>query len=242
MSDAFELFWRTSELTPATAPALAARLGAPAPPDVPRVCTFPAAGVPLARPRDGLARLLDRRRSTRSFAPGTLGARRLGHLLAGLAERPDGTRSYPSGGALYPLEVLCLAGDVDGGLGRSVLCYNPDDHTVTPVGPLPPWPAWSPLLNLAVTGEPQVVLVFVLFLERVLERYGDLGGRLALVEVGHAAHNVALRLAADGLAGCEAGGVVESGLLRLVGLEGCGGRVPLAYACGLAAATPSRRA
>lgn len=240
MTEAFEEFWLASELTPASAPGLAARLAAPPPADGNRVCTFPAADVALARPRDDLARLLDRRRSGRSFGPGTLSARSLGRLLAGLAAGPDGRRRYPSGGALYPLEVLCLTGDVGGGLGRSVLCYNPDDHSVTPVGPLAPWEAWSPALNLAVEGRPQVVLVFVLFCDRVLDRYGELGGRLALIEVGHAAHNVALRLAADGLAGCEAGGVVEADLLRLCGLEGSGGRVALAYACGLPAT--SRRA
>ncbi|MFP5317494.1 MAG: SagB/ThcOx family dehydrogenase, partial [Acidimicrobiia bacterium] len=184
---------------------------------------------------DRLSRLTDRRRSQRAFGPGTLTARRLGGLLGPLAARPDGSRGHPSAGGLYPVEVFCLAGDVGGGLAGTVCCYNADNHSLTPVGPLPPWPQWSGSLNLAVDGVPQVVLVFVLLTDRVVAKYGATGGRFALMEVGHAAQNVALRLAADGLVGCEAGGVVEPDLLRLLRLDGTPARVALAYACGLPA-------
>jgi len=230
--DAFELFWRNSNLTPASLRPFATRVQSYVASERPRVCTFAAPDVALARPDDRLARLVDRRRSVRSFAPGALSVRQLGRLLAAVSARPDGGRSYPSAGALYPLEVFCLTGEVTGGLGHSVLCYNPDDHSVTPVGPLAPWPDWSDAINLVTDGAPQVVLAFVLFVDQVLEKYGDLGGRLALIEVGHAAQNLALRLAADGLVGCEAGGVVEPTLLSLLHLDGTEARVALAYACG----------
>lgn len=235
MSDeAWDLFWANSGLTEATAPAFAERLAAfPAGAEPTRQCTFPGADVPLRRPRDRLSRLTDGRRSVRSFAPGTLSARRLGGLLGAFAARPDGSRPHPSAGALYPLEVFCLLGDVEGGLAATVGCYNPDDHSLTPVGALAPWPEWGAAINLAVEGAPQVVVVFVLFTDRIVAKYGALGGRLALIEVGHAAQNLALRLAADGLVGCEAGGVMEADLLRLLHLEGTGAGVALAYACGL---------
>jgi SagB-type dehydrogenase family enzyme len=232
--EAWELFWAGSGLTPATAPAFGERLAAFAPGDEGfRLCTFPAGAVPLRRPDDRLSRLTDRRRSGRAFGPGALSLRQLGSLLGALAARPDGSRAYPSAGALYPLEVFCLAGEVEGGLAATVGCYNPRGHSLTPVGPLPPWPEWSGALNLVVEGVPQLVVVFVLLTEQVVAKYGDLGGRLALVEVGHAAQNLALRLAADGLVGCEAGGVVEPDLLPLLRLDGTPARVALAYACGL---------
>ncbi|MEW6153362.1 MAG: nitroreductase family protein [Actinomycetota bacterium] len=84
-------------------------------------------------------------------------------------------------------------------------------------------------------GVPQVVVVFVLFTDRVVAKYGAMGRRFALMEVGHAAQNLALRLAADGLGGCQAGGVVETEMLGLLGLDGTPARVALAYACGLPA-------
>ena len=292
--DAWDLFWANSGLTPATGAAFAERIAAFPPAaatatgeDPSRLCTFPTADVPLRSPNDRLSRLTDRRRSSRAFGPGPLSARRLGSLLGPLAARPDGSRGHPSAGALYPLEVFCLCGDVGGGLAGTVCCYNPDNHSLTPVGPLaarpdgsrghpsagalypvevfclcgdvggglaataccynpdnhsltpvgplPPWPEWSGALNLAVDGVPQVVLLFVLVTDRVVAKYGAMGGRFALIEVGHAAQNLALRLAADGLAGCEAGGVVEADLLRLVRLDGTAARVALAYACGLPA-------
>ena len=234
--DVWDLFWDNSGLSAATAPAFAERIAAfPAGREPTRMCTFPRAGVPLRRPNDRLARLTDRRRSVRAFGPGTLSTRQLGSLLGAFAGRGDGSRSYPSAGALYPLEVFCLAGDVGGELAGTVGCYDPDDHSLTPVGPLPPWPEWAGAINLAVEGTPHVVVVFVLFTGRVVDKYGALGGRLALIEVGHAAQNLALRLAADGLVGCEAGGVMEPDLLRLLHLEGTDARVALAYACGLPA-------
>ena len=75
----------------------------------------------------------------------------------------------------------------------------------------------------------------MLLTDRVVEKYGATGGRFALIEVGHAAQNVALRVAADGLAGWLAGGVVESELLAMLHLDGTPARVALAYACGLPA-------
>lgn len=96
--------------------------------------------------------------------------------------------------------------------------------------------AWrSGRVDLAVEGVSQVVVVFVLFTDRVVAKYGAMGGRFALMEVGHAAQNLALRLAADGLGGCQAGGVVETEMLGLLGLDGTPARVALAYACGLPA-------
>lgn len=227
MDEAWELFWTNSSVTEATVAPFAERIAAfPPGPGPSRACTFPAPSEPLRLANDRLARLVTRRRSTRSFGPGTLSPRQLGSLLTAFAGRADGSRGYPSAGALYPLEIFVLTGDAVG-------CYNPDDHSLTAVGPLPPWPDWSGCLNLPVEGVPQVVVVFVLLPERMIAKYGATGGRFALIEVGHAAHNLALRLAADGLVGCEAGGVVEAALVRLLRLDGTGARIPLAYACGL---------
>ena len=228
MDDAWELFWLNSSVTEATVRSFGERIAAfPADgAEGPRVCTFPAADVALPRPSDRLSRLLDRRRSVREFGPGTLTTKQLGRVLGGFAARPDGSRPYPSAGALYPVEVFCLSGD-------QVACYTPDNHSLTPVGPLPPWPEWSGWINLTVAGTPQLVVVFVLFTDWVVAKYGATGGRFALIEVGHAAQNLALRLAGEGLVGCEAGGVVEAPLLRLLRLDGTTARVALAYACGL---------
>jgi nitroreductase len=75
--------------------------------------------------------------------------------------------------------------------------------------------------------------VFVLFPDRATAKYGERGGRFALIEVGHAAQNLALRLVAEGMAGCEAGGLLDEPVKALLRLDGTGAQVALGYACGL---------
>lgn len=235
--EAFELFWEASTLTPALVPQFVARGERYLPADGGRWATYPGADIPLAEPGDRLARLLRRRRSGRSFAPGRLRAKQLGSLCVAFGTTDAGGRAFPSAGALYPLEVYCLADAVDG-LDPAVYCYNADNHSLSPVGLLPPWDDYRRSLNFECVGVPQVVFVFVLMGDEPLAKYGARGGRFALLEAGHAAQNLALRVAVEGLAGCEIGGTVDPELRALLALDATPARVALAYSCGLPGPPP----
>ncbi|MDP8899829.1 MAG: SagB/ThcOx family dehydrogenase [Actinomycetota bacterium] len=236
---AFELFWEDTSLNDTTAKPWTQQVAAFTPADdEPRLLTYPSADLRLARPRDRLARVTARRHSSRAFGPGRLSARQLGSLLSTFASGPDGNRSFPSAGALYPLEIMCLATAVDGPdgpLDGMVLCHNPDNHSVNVVGPLAPWNEWCDSLNFPTSSPPPLVIVFVLLVEQMIAKYGSRGGRFALIEVGHAAQNLALRIAEEGLAGCEVGGTQDDAVLALLDLTATDARVALAYACGLPA-------
>jgi SagB-type dehydrogenase family enzyme len=109
-------------------------------------------------------------------------------------------RAYPSGGALYPIEVYAavLAGeDIDPGLYH----YNVRDRT----------------LERLVSGNLRDDLEFVatdltdtaslcIFLtarmERTTQKYGDRGYRYALMEAGHVMQNISLIAEHEGL-GCR---------------------------------------
>lgn len=236
-SDLAELFWANSAVTRVGVERLRRRIDSYLPTEGPRLLTYPPADIPLPRPRDGLARLQSRRQSRREFGPGQLTLGQLGGVLGGLAANDRGTRAYPSAGGLYPLETFCLANAVGGGLSGKVLCHNPDNHTLSVAGPLPPWDGWRDALNFACASPPQAVVVLVAFPDRTLDKYGPLGARFVLIEVGHAAQNLALRVEQEGLAGCELGAVVEHEMVPLLGLEGERAWIPLAYAVGLPAHT-----
>jgi nitroreductase len=123
---------------------------------------------------------------------------------------------------------------VEGPLDRTATYYNHDNHSLSVVGPLPGWNELAAGVNLEVAaGVPQVVVVFVVFPERATAKYGERGGRFALIEVGHAAQNLALRLVAEGMVGCEAGGLLDEEIKRLLRLERTGAQIALGYACGL---------
>jgi SagB-type dehydrogenase family enzyme len=231
----FDLFWENSKLGAVSAQAFRRRIDeylatAREQDDL----RYPAVAVPLARSRDALSLAMDARRSERAFAERPLPQRRLGALFSAFGVAADGSRAFPSAGSTYPLEIFALLPNVRGPLGGRVVHYEPLEHALTPVADLPPWESYSDAVNLeGVSGMPHVVVVFVLFPERTTAKYGERGGRFALIEVGHAAQNLALRLAREGLSGCEIGGLFDERVKSLLGLQGTPAQIALGYACGL---------
>ena len=174
--------------------------------------------VPLPSPsleRAGLVDVLRRRRSVRQFSAGTITIESLATLLAlsaGFAgtdaaatllapECPPAGRTYPSGGALYPIELLVYPLRVDAIPGGFYL-YQPLAHRLALVAPAPPstdtLAEWFP--NHPVAEASLLLLLAVDFARPSLGKYGERAYRLALLEAGHLAQNlllvaVALRLA-----------------------------------------------
>lgn len=232
----YDLFWENSKLGRRTVPAFRRRLEHWAVADHdPEPLVYPGSDVRLRRADDRLARLIAARRSRRAFSTSPLPARRLGRLLSAFAAGTHGARGFPSAGALYPLEIFCLLENVSGSPGRAAVHYNADNHSLSVVGPLPAVDDYADALTLdGFEGIPHVMVVFVLFPSLMTEKYGERGGRFALIEVGHAAQNLALRLVREGLVGCEVGGLLDDEVVRILGLDRKGAQVALGYACGLA--------
>jgi hypothetical protein len=74
--------------------------------------------------------------------------------------------------------------------------------------------------------------VLVVDLAAVTAKYGARGGRFALQQVGHAAQNLSLRVAADGLTGYLLGAALDREVLEVVGVAHTGVRYGGALACG----------
>lgn len=81
---------------------------------------------------------------------------------------------------------------------------------------------------------PGVVFIFVLFASRVTVKYGERGGRFALIEVGQATQNLSLRLVEEKMIGVEMGGLLDNEIKTLIGLQGTSAAVALGLACGFA--------
>jgi SagB-type dehydrogenase family enzyme len=75
---------------------------------------------------------LHRRRSIREYQEGALSLVEVSQLLwaAQGITHGDSRRTVPSAGALYPLEVYLLAGDVEG-LPAGLYKYQPQEHSIT---------------------------------------------------------------------------------------------------------------
>lgn len=158
--------------------------------------------VKLPQPkRDGkipLEEALQSRRSVRSYSARPLTLAEVGQLLwaaQGVTSR-DGKRTAPSAGALYPLEVHLVAGNVED-LPPGVYRYRPREHDLVQTaegdkrGDLA-----AAALDQSCVKSAASAIVFAAVYERTARKYGDRAVRYAHIEVGHAAQNVCLQAAA----------------------------------------------
>ncbi len=180
--------------------------------------------VNLPQPRlDGgfsVERALHGRRSIRDFSAAPLSLAEIGQLLwaAQGITSPEGLRTAPSAGALYPLEIALVAGRV-AGLAPGIYRYAPSGHALQQIG------AGDVRAALARAALDQqwiqvapAVIVFSAVEKRTIRKYGNRGLSYIYIEVGHAAQNVFLQAEALGLGAAAVGAFDEkeiAGLLRL---------------------------
>lgn len=170
-------------------------------------------------PRATLGEALAARRSVRSFSGAPISSAELSALLHsayGLTDAERASRSAPSGGALYPLDVYCAA-DAVAGLTRGIYHFDPLRHSLAWLSP--PGPLADALIAPPLEGCAATFLVAAAFW-RTRFKYGLRGYRFALIEVGHLAQNLLLACAALGLAGAPFGGFYDARMDELLGLDG----------------------
>ena len=143
--------------------------------------------------------LFKQRRSVRSYQKSPLNLAEVGQLLWSAQGVSDtqGLRTAPSAGALYPLELFVVVGDVNE-LSAGVYQYNPEDHSLlkTANGDLRTSLQKASLSQSSI-GDAAVVFVFAAIYQRTSRKYGKRGIRYVHMEVGHAGQNLFLQ--AEGL-------------------------------------------
>ena len=138
------------------------------------------------------------RRSVRTYSDAPLTLPEAGQLLwaaQGITD-PNGFRTAPSAGALYPLELYLVVKSVDR-LSPGIYHYLPTDHQLRLLseGEVSDQLSDAALRQSAVKDAP-VVIVFSAVPERTTARYGERGMQYVFMEAGHAAQNVCLQAVA----------------------------------------------
>ena len=144
---------------------------------------------------------LQTRRSVRSYQNGPLDLAQISQLVwsaQGITSR-RGFRTAPSAGALYPLELYVIAGQIEN-LPSAIYRYSPLTHELvkTVSGDQRAALSRAALRQGAIRRAP-AVLLFCAVYERTTGKYGQRGIRYVHMEVGHAAQNVCLQAIALGL-------------------------------------------
>ncbi len=180
----------------------------------------------LPEPRyDGdvsLEESLVKRRSVRDYSGEPLALEEVSQLLwAAQGTTADwGARTAPSAGALYPLEVYVIVGDVRN-LAAGVYRYDPKGHemVITAAGDIRAQLASAALGQMSVK-DAAIDLVFTAVYQRTTGKYGDRGVRYVHIEAGHAAQNVCLQATALGLGAVTIGAFHDEEVSRLLNLPG----------------------
>jgi SagB-type dehydrogenase family enzyme len=141
------------------------------------------------------------RRSVRTYKEGFLTLSELGQLLwaaQGITD-PTGKRTAPSAGALYPLEIYIVVGQVEG-LGPAIYKYRPESHALTKMTDGDQRKALSrAAVDQEYVSQGAIDIVITAVYERVTGKYGERGVRYTHLEAGHAAQNVCLEVVSLGL-------------------------------------------
>ncbi len=175
---------------------------------------------PVVVGEQSLEQLLSRRRSVREYRDAALELSEIGQLLwaAQGITHPQGYRTAPSAGALYPLELYLVAGDVQG-LDAGLYRYEPKDHRLVKTGAGDHRKAVArAALSQTWLQEAATVVVFAAVFERTTRKYGKRGIRYVHMEVGHAAENLFLQAGALGLATVVVGAFDDDKIARALQL------------------------
>jgi len=169
-----------------------------------------------------LRQLLMVRRSTRELGDEALTLKEASQLLwAGQGiTRPDGGRTAPSAGALYPLELRLVVSRVEG-LAPGVYRYEPAEHALSF---LAAGARASSLHRAALAQKPIVeaaaIIVILGIYERTAVKYGDRAERYVLLEAGHAAQNILLQAAELDLGAVPLGAFEDASVKQILGTAG----------------------
>ena len=152
---------------------------------------------PRLRSEVSVEEALLKRRSVREYGNAPLTLEEVSQLLwaaQGITSEWGG-RTAPSAGALYPLEVYIVVGNVEN-LSPGVYKYNPERHELIKVrdDDVREELAEAALSQVWVK-EGAIDIIIAAVYGRTTKKYGDRGVRYVHMEAGHAAQNIYLQAA-----------------------------------------------
>jgi SagB-type dehydrogenase family enzyme len=164
---------------------------------------------------------LKRRRSVRAYTPAALRLEEVSQLLwaaQGITGR-GGLRTAPSAGALYPLEVYLVSGEVEG-LAQGIYRYMPLGHQLQKVAARDCRPELaSAALGQEFVRDAAVSIVVAAVYRRMAITYGERSRRYIDTEVGCVSENVSLQAAALNLGTVIVGAFYDAQVQQVVGLR-----------------------
>ena len=162
---------------------------------------------------------ISRRRSVRKYKAGPLSLTQLSQVLWSAQGITRGSsRSAPSAGATYPLEVFVLAGQQGvEGVREGVYHYDVERHSLSlhREGDLRGRLAAAALEEESIAVASVDIIICAIY-NRTSRRYGKRGERYVHIEVGHVGENIHLQAEALGLATVAIGAFQDEEVRRVL--------------------------
>lgn len=138
---------------------------------------------------------INSRRSIRSYKDVPLKLEEISQILwaaQGITD-PQGLRSAPSAGALYPIEIYLIAGNIKD-LASGIYKYSPHQHSLILIekGDKGRELCKAALHQSCIESAPALVIISAIY-ERTTVKYGDRGIRYVHLEAGHISQNIYLQ-------------------------------------------------
>ncbi len=211
-------YTRPSRLITVSALALAATLAAPARAQEAKGRSAIKLPAPHTSGQLAVEGALQQRRSLRSFGPAPLSLAEVGQLLWAAQGITDGRgrRTAPSAGALYPLELYLVAGNVTG-LPAGVYRYLPASHELLPVVAGDRRQQAAAACRQRWVAEAPAAVALTAVFPRTAKKYGERATRYVPFEAGAAAENLALQAVALGLGTTVVGAFDDAELAAALG-------------------------
>jgi len=185
--------------------------------------------IELPKPRDkgsvSVEQAITERKSVRDFADISLTLKEVSQMLwAAGGVTLDGitgpTRAYPSAGAIYPLEIYLVAGNVEA-LEPGVYHYDWRKHSLVLLkkGDFRTALARAALGQRMIKDAPATIVVAASF-GSIKRRYGKRGAtRYVSMDAGHLGQNVHLQAQSMGLGTVMIGAFTDDKVVKVVGLR-----------------------
>jgi len=175
--------------------------------------------VPIYMSNTSVEEALSKRRSIRTYSCEGLSIDDVSQLLWAAQGITGKGRTAPSAGALYPLELYLVVGDVEG-FDKGVYKYRQEEHELEKVVD------GDKRQELAEAAGGQecvkdaaIDIVFTAIYERTTWKYGERGIRYVHMEAGHAAQNMYLQAVSLELGTVVIGAFIDDRVKELVNAE-----------------------
>ncbi len=164
---------------------------------------------------------LSKRRSVREYGKDSLSMEELSQLLwaaQGVTARWGG-RTAPSAGALYPLEIYVVVGQVRG-LAPGLYHYDPGKHSISKEvdGDLRPKLTEAALYQDEIARAPVTFVIGAVY-ERTMKKYRQRGIQYVHMEVGAAGENIYLQAETLGLGTVFIGAFEDEKVKKALGIK-----------------------